>query len=182
MDKCIVSHFLAHGVHVHLQHWELWDSVRCNCACRHENISWNSLSQNISKWRMCYTQSPLSCSLQRSSELSTTTCGDTSSDGVCCDFWTTCGPSHFTGDNRSSSQTYVIIIIKNCFSRTTRWAGTRTRQSAFVYFHVAPRGSAHPSITWTRPDYDTGIVGKCPYHLRRQRAYERWLHNMLNIR
>ena len=150
MDKCIVSHFLAHGVHVHLQHWELWDSVRCNCACRHENISWNSLSQNISKWRMCYTQSPLSSSLQRSSELSTTTCGDTSSDGVCCDLWTTCGLSHFTGDNPSSSQTYMYIIIiiiiinnnKNCFSRITRWAVTSTGHSAVLPYHEAPSPSS----------------------------------------
>ena len=150
-------------------------SVRCNSACTQENISWNSLSRNISKWRKCYTQSPLSCSLQRNSELSTTSCGDTSSDWVCCDFWTTCGPSHFTGDNRSSSQTYVnnnkkLFLADNAVS----WKHDKT--VSFCVFSCR-------STRFCSPFHHVDTAGLWHKHCRQMpRTYdvERWLHNIQN--
>ena len=151
-------------------------SVRCNSACTQENISWNSLSRNISKWRKCYTQSPLRCSLQRNSELSTTTCGDTSSDWVCCDFWTTCGPSHFTGDNRSSSQTYVnnnkkLFLADNAVS----WKHDKT--VSFCVFSCR-------STRFCSPFHHVDTAGLWHKHCRQMPIgpydVERWLHNIQN--
>jgi len=82
-------------------------------ADMHANIWRNSLSWHISKWLIRYTASLSSSRLQRSSDGSTTSCGNTSSDVVCRDFCTTCGWSHFTGDKPSSAQTYKTHSIRS---------------------------------------------------------------------